>query len=626
MTTYALAIAEFLLLVTAAFGLSCFILKRDSLEQITVWEFVVLRTALGFGIIAYVTFLAAVLRFLNLSLFIAVLVLGSLCFLREISILKELKIRITFSLFGSILAIFFLFNFFYAWFPPTFYDSMLYHLAVPSYYIFHHGFVPWPTNFLAHLPLNVEMVFMFTLLGKTVLLPKLLSLISYTGLIILVYSWYRRHFSSRFSLLPVLLFFTIPQVGFLTTTAKPDMLGLLFLFAGVRLFFLYLEKEKQKRLHLLLLSSLCWGLAIGSKYIFAFYLVGFFLALLLAKKVDFKRKVLAVLVITLVVLLLLSPWLAKNAVFTGNPVYPYLSGIFPNQYWSSQQAADFSFMQKRGSGYSLWQYLWYPIQIFILPYGYGMTVVLGVLFLIFIPFIFFSWKDERLRFLIIAAAAAFILMLFFSKVPRYFLTSFLLLAMPMAGGAEKVMARVPAIKKFLPLLLTLLLAANLVQQVDLQERYSQGFSFLFKKIGGKLKAQDYRYLYLLPYYRAANYANLHLDKDDLLILLGEERTFYLDKRFIASSFVDRNFLIEDLKKSQNFEDFAAALRKRTITHILYSPLGLERLGRKSLTHRLSDNERHRLHDYLSHFPLVYQDKNYLLFNVGGGSGSRSQID
>lgn len=614
MTTYVLAIAEFLLLLSAAFGLSSFILKRDSLEKISAWEFVVLRVALGFGIIAYVTFLAAALRFLNLYFFVAVLVLGNLCFFREIAILKELKVRITFTLFGTILAVFFLFNLFYAWFPPTFYDSMLYHLAVPSYYISHGGFVPWPSNFLAHLPLDVEMVFMFSLLGKTVLLPKLVSFISYIGLVILVYSWYRRS-SSQFSLLPVLLFFTIPQVGFLSATSKPDMLGILFLFAGVRLFFLYLENETQNRLRPLFLSSLCWGLAIASKYIFAFYLVGLFLALLLAKKVRFRRKVLAVSVISLVVLLLLCPWLVKNVVFTGNPVYPYLSGIFPSPYWSSQQSADFSFMQKRGSGYTFWQYLWYPIQIFILPYGYGMTVVLGVLFLVFLPFIFFSWKDERLRFLIIAAVAAFIMMIFFTKVPRYFLTAFLLLAMPMAGGAETVMTRFRPVKRFLPLLLALLLAANLVQQVDLQERYSQGFTYLYKKASGHFNDRDFKYLYLLPYFRAAEFANHHLKKDDRIILLGEERTFYLEKPFIAGTFADRNLLIEDLKSSRSFDDFLAALRARGTSHILYSATGLQRLAAKSRTQRLSDTELARLHDWLSRLTQVYQDPNYSIYKI-----------
>lgn len=615
MVAYVVGILEFVLLLAAAFGLSFFLFKREDADKggVGLGEFIVFRLALGLGIIAYVTLLAAALGVLHLYLFVAVLVGGVLLFLREMAAFKGLTIRFKWSFFGCVLLAFGVVNFFYAWFPPTFYDSMLYHLAVPAYYIAHGGLLPWPTNFLANLPLNVEMVFMFSLLGKTVLLPKLISFASGLALLWLLFSWYRRQFSRGFSLLPLLLFYTIPQVGFLTATSKPDMLGILFLFAGVRLFFYYLEEGRRPRL--LFLSGLSWGLAIGSKYIFGFYLLGFFLALLFVKELTPKRKVFAMVIISLLVLACLLPWLVKNVVFTGNPVYPYLSGIFANPYWSGQQSADFAFIQKRGGDYSLWQLLWYPIDIFIHPYAYGMTVVLGVAFLVFIPFVFFCGKDSRLRFLIVSSVSAFVLLLLFTRVPRYFLASFLLLAVPMANGAENLGRRFVPLKQLLPVLLAVLLTVNLIQQADLEEKYSRGFSFLVKKITGQFGEGEVKYLYHLPYYRAAEFVNGRLSEDDRLMLVGEERTFYIHKKFTASSFVDRNLLIDDFRRSEGFGDFFSQLKERKISHVLYCPSGLERFGKKSATHRLSDLDRKRLHQYLSHFRLVYRDRYYLIYEL-----------
>lgn len=615
MVEYIVGILEFALLLAAAFGLSFFLLKRESADSggIGLGEFIVYRLALGLGIIAYVTLLAAALGLLHLYLFIAVLAAGILLFFREMAAFRGLTIRFKLSFFGFVLLAFGTVNFFYAWFPPTFYDSMLYHLAVPAYYVSHGGLLPWPTNFFANLPLNVEMVFMFTLLGKTVLLPKLISFASGLALLWLLFSWYRQHFSRGFSLLPLLLFYSIPQVGFLTATSKPDIPGILFLFAGVRLFLYYLEQQYRPKW--LFLSALFWGLAVGSKYIFGFYLLGFFLALLFMKEVNLKRKVFSIVIISLLVLACLLPWLVKNVVLTGNPVYPYLNSVFPNPYWSAQQSADFTLIQKRGGDYGLWQLIRYPFEIFLRPYAYGMTVVLGVAFLIFIPFVFFSEKNSRLRFLIISAVAAFVLMILFTKVPRYFLTSFLLLAMPMANGAENLGERFLPVKRLLPLLLTVLLAVNLVQQADLEEKYSRGFSFLVKKISGQFKGDGVKYLYHLPYYRAAEFANRRLSDDDRLALVGEERTFYLRTEFIAGSFADRNLLIDDFRNSDRFDDFLSRLKERKISHVLYCPSGLDRFGGKSATYRLSAEQQEIFRRYLSRFRMVYRDKYYFIYEL-----------
>ncbi len=40
--------------------------------------------------------------------------------------------------------------------PETFYDSMVYHLAVPQYWLLHHGICDFPTNFFSNFPFGGE--------------------------------------------------------------------------------------------------------------------------------------------------------------------------------------------------------------------------------------------------------------------------------------------------------------------------------------------------------------------------------------------------------------------------------------------------------------------------------------
>lgn len=602
------ALLQAVLILGAAFGLAFFV-KRDRFSS--TLDYAVLRITLGLGCIALGTLAAAALNMIGLGFFILVLAGGNLLLLKEWRSLTGLWDEISFSWTWLLILPFLLVNLFYSFFPPTFYDTLLYHLAVPQYYLAHGGIVPWLTNFNSNIPLNVEMVFLFSLPGKTVYVPNFISFFSGLGILWLLYSWYRRYFSRRFFVLPVLLFYTIPEVGFLSSSAKSDMLGMLFLLAGVRLFCYYLEEQHRRAF--LILSGLSWGLAIGSKYIFAFYLAAFMvLFLLVYRGLGFKKRVAAVMVMSLLVLLCLSPWLVKNGIITGNPLYPYMNSLFPSSSWGAAQAESFSSALQRGSSHSLWDYLRFPLEIFLVPYSYGMTAVLGLLFLVFSPFAFFSLREPVLKLLAGTAVLSFVLLLPFAMVPRYFLSSFLLLCLPMAAGAERVIARAGWLKSIVITALGVLLLANVILLADLQEKYTNGFAYVTARISGKLKGVNAKYLTMVPYYRAAEYINKNLGPADRVIFLGEERTFYVERDFIASSFNDRHLLLDILKEKQDFEEFLAALKGQGISHILFCPGGLERMGRMSPIYRLDPDLKAKLDDFLSRLPVIFQDKNYLL--------------
>ncbi len=604
-----IALIELIMMLGAGYGIASIFLKSQPDHDPLAIP--VLGITFGLGIISYLTLLVASFHFLTSWFFWGVILIGNILLLKNRKQLKNPFIGCKITPLAVILIIFFTVNLFFSLFPPTFYDSLLYHLAIPQYYIQQGGIAPWNCNFNSNLPLNGEMLFLFSMLGGTVYIPKLISLWSGIAILILMLRWYKMRFSPVYPLLPPLLFYTIPQIGFLTSSSKTDMLGMLYLFSGLYLFFLYSEQPDRKRN--LVLSGIFWGMAIGTKYIFGFYITALLITIALVKSLSFKKKVVSCLVISMMVLICLTPWFIKNTIICGNPVYPYLNSIFKSETWSIEQANNFSTALKRGDRVDILDLLYYPLELFLKPYKFGMTAVWGIFFLILFPFLFFAYKNINMRLLTLAAVLAFLTLLIFARVPRYFLSSLLLLSFPVAYGLEIMFKKNFRVKKiFIPIMIITMII-HLILQVDLQEKFFKGLRFLHLKMS-KMSA-TINYLNIIPYYRAAEFINQELSADSRIIILGEDRTFYIKKKIISCSFADRHPIIENLKKQKKFPWIISWLKKQSITHILFSEKGLQRLGRLSNTYQLSKIQRETLIHNLNKFEILYRDNWCQLFKI-----------
>src|SRR6266513_1336233 len=80
----------------------------------------------------------------------------------------------------------FIFGFFYWFFsilqnlaPETFYDSMVYHLAVPSFWLLHHGLVDFSTNFFSNYPYGAETYFLNGFVWQGSETAKMLHVVSF---------------------------------------------------------------------------------------------------------------------------------------------------------------------------------------------------------------------------------------------------------------------------------------------------------------------------------------------------------------------------------------------------------------------------------------------------------------
>jgi hypothetical protein len=500
---------------------------------------------------------------------------------------------------------------FYGAFPPTFYDALLYHLGLPGYYLQAGGFAPWPENFFSALPQNAEMLNLLLLSGGSVHGPKFLSLAAALALFLFLTDWGRAD-KLHHAWLPGLIFFSIPEVIFLAVTEKTDILLMLFLLPGVRL--LAGLKDNPGGWKECVTCGVFLGLAGGVKWQGLFYGAAFVAAYFLTTRVPLRKRLLQVALIGFIVILMIAPWLIKNQVTFGNPVHPYLTTLFPTAGWSAEQTRQIGEGIRRGQGFDPGAILTFFLQMFLSPYSLGLTHITGVIVLLLLPLLFFRGKNSTPAFLLIGCACGFFLMFVAARVPRYFLPIFMVLALPLATAWENFGQKFTRYRRTAFLLLFSLVLLQAVQAVSLLERMTLGASYVWRTGRGKLPA-DTQYLAIIPYYPAIEFINTRLPEHVRIAFLGEDRTFYIKRPFLASSLFDQNQVLNDFLSSPDAATWAERLRRRGVTHILYTPQGLARMGKSSTTYRVSPAQGQRLANTLNTWPKLYDNGRYFLYQV-----------
>jgi 4-amino-4-deoxy-L-arabinose transferase-like glycosyltransferase len=207
----------------------------------------------------------------------------------------------------------------------------------------------------------------------------------------------------------------MPAVLFLSTGAYVELPLAGFIFFSVRAF--ALSQEKQGSSKWLIVSGVLSGLAIAVKYTGAICPIILFLILIPPIISGNKRKIRDLFVFSSSVLLPTLPWLIKNALTIGNPVFPFFYQHFgAHQGWTAQNAAGYfsqltEYDAKSHMFIELFKAPW-NLSGGALRYGGGFDV-LGdfgwpLIFLSAPLAIFLSRKDKNIFLLTIYAAAHFL--------------------------------------------------------------------------------------------------------------------------------------------------------------------------------------------------------------------------
>jgi 4-amino-4-deoxy-L-arabinose transferase-like glycosyltransferase len=243
--------------------------------------------------------------------------------------------------------------------PTTDYDALGYHLLAPREW--------WEAGRIFFLPHNVYASFpflteMFPLLGMTAIRDwyaggiigqvSLWAFAPMGGLAVGLLG--ARWFGRPAGWAAATIYFTAPWVFRLSTI--PYVEGAMLFFGALAV--LALAERR------MFLAGAFVGCAASCKYT-ALVMLGLPLGAAVLRMVWSQRSLRSVVIFGLGVLLFFGPWLVRNAVWTGNPVYPLAYSIFGGTNWSPEKAAKFA-AGHRSTDFSLGSVARYVVEIPVL--------------------------------------------------------------------------------------------------------------------------------------------------------------------------------------------------------------------------------------------------------------------
>ena len=208
--------------------------------------------------------------------------------------------------------------------PEVYYDALTYHLSTLRYWEFQHGVADFPTNLYSYYPFGAELFFLnaFHLQGGEA--AKLLN-VSISGLCALAAAgWMWEKGGAVFGCLAWGTVLVLPLVSATVWTTQNDVVLAFFL----TLAFYAMERWSQDR------GDWRWALAVGLlgaaaagvKYTGILFAYAGLAALFWTRPDTRPPKVWPQWgLMKAFILLGLAPWLLRNELFTGNPLYPYFS-------------------------------------------------------------------------------------------------------------------------------------------------------------------------------------------------------------------------------------------------------------------------------------------------------------
>lgn len=463
---------------------------------------------------------------------------------------------------------------------PVNYDVLEYHLGALEKSLQQGTMAPQPYMFFSHLPFGIESFYAAGLVleGENVCYtPKLLNfgfwLLALCGLYeLLALIGLER----PWRLLGLILFGMNRLVFSVALDAFVEMGQTVYVLAALVCWCLSWKRNEKKYLWL---SFVFWGLALGAKYsILGLGIIPYVLILVPvgwrlsrgspalsggSRNDCLKSWIRISLLGVLILLCVFSPWMIRAFYHTGNPCFPFLSGLFPSEVWTPEQMKHYMDVNRSfplfSAGYFQilllkWQDLGFlyvlPVLLILLLYprdhlvwGLGGFAVLGYLF----------WN------LFLEPPARFLVPI----VPVFIALTLLVLKRLFTFSRLRVLF-------LLPYIVFIVFAF----QMRFVELFNAGYvkaalfcydqnDFLLDKLG--------------MYKEAADFINNELPQNSRLLFLYEARTFYIKRPVTTNTIFDTSPLLAVAHQAKDAEEIRSKLLALGFTYMLVNEIELNRL-------------------------------------------------
>lgn len=476
--------------------------------------------------------------------------------------------------------------------PPTKYDALTYHLQLPRQYIKAGELIFTPANPYWGHPQLGEMLFTWMgLLHRSqtgALLSAAWGLLVLLGLAAttrrLVISIYQRIEPGAQAYPPPALTAGLAAAAILLSGstfrwmlgwAYTDQLSALMGWGALACVLALLEQSDgsgDERITWLLWVGVFCGFAIGVKWSGALLPAGFFLALLLLRN-QLRLPLRFWLLGAALVLLTAAPWLLKNLMATGNPLYPY---FLATEWISPQRLAAAS---GGDSPLPLWQTLLFPLTstIFGWDSAPGFGADLGpLLALLALPGLWYAGRKRLGVILALPLALVWLVVIlggfFFNHLqqPRLYFA-----LLPLVGaaaglgwaGLSRLRVRMLRLERLLAALMVLILALTAVQ--DLRRTAEQA---PLRTLLGVEPAQSYLERNL-GMYALVMQALEELPPGSQTLMLWEGRGFYASESAASDPWIDR--WRADYWRFGSAQEVLVHWRGEGFTHLLLYQTGMQ---------------------------------------------------
>lgn len=209
-------------------------------------------------------------------------------------------------------------------------DSIWYHLYVPQYYLNHGGAIQnVPFNLPSHYPMYAHLHYVITLMLGNDMSAKVFTLLHFIPLLMGLAAGVKRYAGKQW-MMPACVFMLACvhyKLPVMANIYRPLQLSLLL--STLLLLYSY---ESGRKSAFYLAAFFC-GMAIGTKYPAIFFVFAAHIAFMVFRWALRKRTstfilVQSIAIYSLIAWTLASPWLIKSFLYTGNPFFPGLSGLF----------------------------------------------------------------------------------------------------------------------------------------------------------------------------------------------------------------------------------------------------------------------------------------------------------
>ncbi|MFA6002688.1 MAG: phospholipid carrier-dependent glycosyltransferase [Elusimicrobiota bacterium] len=565
-------------------------LARFGLRGLEAADKTVLGATLGLGLLSLVMFALAAGRLLHpgaVALVLALLGLAGLSELRAALAGFGLPGRaggrpVAAALVGLPLAL----VFWAAWVPPHQYDSLVYHLALPQAYLHAGGLTRVDHLVFSHFPQNGEMLFTLALALKSDLLAQLLMWAA--AALSAAWLWVipRTEAPDGGRWLACLLLVTHTAVLLLASTTYVEPLVMLWTTAAALSFWRWRSAGGEPVRGWLTLSAVFTGLALGTKYYAGATagIIGLMLLVRWAAAPPGQRRPRFWELAWFVGLtaLVFAPWLIKNYAAIGNPVFPFFYQWFESTRagWPKDSAQGyFKILTEYGVGVSWWRFLAVlPFQLLgnSLRFGGGMDVLGDMGWeILFWSLPLALWASRGLRMLrwLAVFCGLYLAVWLSTGVVLRFLTALAPLLCLLAGcGLHALWGRLEGWgRRVLAAGLGLLIATHLLVFLFAHQVFGSGTVLLGTQDRETFLAKR------LEYYPCAVWARENLGINDRILIVGEQRGYYVAQPHAATTVNASNPFRAWAESAADPADYGRRLRSEGFGYILLVPREAQRL-------------------------------------------------